>query len=326
MSEQTSKIAIIGAGSVGATIAYACMIRGVAKQIVLYDVNRAKVDAEVLDLNHGLQFARPATVEGSDDIGLCADADVIVMTAGAKQKPGQTRMDLATANTDICRKLIPDLLRLAPRAVLLLVTNPVDVITYICQKISGLPQRRVFGSGTVLDSSRFRFLIGQRLRVAVQNVHANIAGEHGDSEIPLWSSADVGNVPLHEWAVMGHGKLTVRDRTEIFQNVKDAAQQIIKGKGATNYAIGLATARILEAVLKDENAILPVSGLLTNYQPIGEGRDPTDVLNDVCLSVPSIVNRGGLETSLRVPMNDAEWAGIKNSAEVIRSAIRSCGF
>jgi len=302
------------------------MIRGVAKQIVLYDVNRAKVDAEVLDLNHGLQFVGPATVDGSDDLGTTADADVIVVTAGAKQKPGQTRLDLATANTEICRRLVPDLLRLSPGAILLLVTNPVDVITYVAQKISGLPPRRVFGSGTVLDSSRFRFLIAQRLKLAVQNVHAYVAGEHGDSEIPLWSSADVGNVPLHQWAVAGHGKLTVRDRTEIFQNVKNAAQQIIAGKGATNYAIGLATARILEAILKDENAILPVSGLLTGYQPLGDALDPADVISDVCLSLPSLVNRAGLETTLRIPMNPAEWAGVKQSAEVIRASIKSCGF
>jgi len=178
----------------------------------------------------------------------------------------------------------------------------------------------------VLDSSRFRFLIAQRLKLAVQNVHAYVAGEHGDSEIPLWSSADVGNVPLHQWAVAGHGKLTVRDRTEIFQNVKNAAQQIIAGKGATNYAIGLATARILEAILKDENAILPVSGLLTGYQPLGDTLDPADVISDVCLSLPSLVNRAGLETTLRIPMNPAEWAGVKQSAEVIRASIKSCGF
>ena len=314
--DRTNKIAVIGAGSVGATIAYACMVRGVGQQIVLHDVQRQKVDAEVLDLNHGLQFVPMATIEGSDDLGICADADVVVVTAGAKQKPGQTRMDLAGANAEICRKIIPELVRLAPRAAFLLVTNPVDVITYVTLKLSGLPRQRVLGSGTVLDSSRFRFLIARRCNVAVQNVHATIAGEHGDSEIPLWSSARIGNVPLHEWAVPAHGKLTVRDRTEIFANVKDAAQQIIRGKGATNYAIGLAAAKILEAVLKDENRILPVSSLLTNYKGI----------DDVCLSVPCIVNRTGVETALDVPMNEAETAGLRNSAQQIREVIRSLGF
>jgi L-lactate dehydrogenase len=315
-SKPTSKIAIIGAGSVGATIAYACLIRGVAKQVALFDINRAKVEAEVLDLNHGLQFVPMATVEGSDDVGICADANVVIITAGAKQKPGQTRMDLASANTEICRKLLPQLLQVAPDAVYLLVTNPVDVITYVTLKLTGLPTSRVLGSGTVLDSSRFRYLIAARCNVAVQNVHAYIVGEHGDSEIPLWSSATIANIPLHEWAVPRHGKLTVRDRTEIFQKVKDAAYQVIQGKGATNYAIGLATAKILEALLHDENRILPVSSLLSDYAGI----------SDVCLSVPSIVNRAGVEQPLRVNFNDAELAGLKNSAEQIRQAIRAVGF
>src|SRR4051812_44068862 len=221
-----NKIAIIGAGSVGATIAYACMMRGVAQQIALYDVNRAKVDAEVLDLNHGLQFVPMASVEGSDDVGVCADADVVVLTAGAKQKPGQTRMDLLSANAAILRDLVPKLLSVAPDAVFLIVSNPVDVLTYATLKLTSLPPRRVLGSGTVLDSSRFRFLIARRCRVAVQNVHAYIAGEHGDSEIPLWSSASIALVPLHQWAVPGHGKLTVRDRAAIFEDVKHAAYRV----------------------------------------------------------------------------------------------------
>ncbi|HVT90586.1 MAG TPA: L-lactate dehydrogenase [Tepidisphaeraceae bacterium] len=316
MPEKPSKLAVVGVGSVGATIAYACMIRGVARQIVLFDVNKSKVDAEVLDLNHGLQFVPMTRIEGSDDPAICADADVLVITAGAKQKPGQTRMELAQANVQVLRDLIPKLLKAAPNAIYLLVTNPVDVMTYIAQKLTGLPSQRVFGSGTVLDSSRFRFLIAQRLNVAVQNVHAYIAGEHGDSEIPLWSSASVSSVPLHEWAVAHHGKLTVRDRTEIFQNVKMAAYQIIQGKGATNYAIGLATTKILEAALRDENRVLPVSTLLNNYRGI----------SDVCLSVPCIVNRGGAETPVPIPMNANEEAGLKNSAELIQAAIKSLGF
>src|SRR5688500_8586273 len=299
------KIAIIGAGSVGASLAYACLIQGVGHQIVLHDRNRAKVSAEVHDLNHGLQLVPQATAEGSDDISVCEDADIIAITAGAKQKPGQSRLDLAVANVEICRTLIPALQNVASRAILLLVTNPVDVLTYVAHKISGLPAQRILGSGTVLDSSRFRFLIAQRLRVAVANVHAYIAGEHGDSEFPLWSSASVGNVPLHEWSVQGHGKLTVRDRTEIFQNVKHAAQEIIAGKGATYYAIGLAGARILRALRDDENSILPVSTLMSGqYENVA----------NVCLSVPCILNRGGVDAVLKVPLNDAERAGLANSA------------
>ncbi|WPB79488.1 L-lactate dehydrogenase [Archangium violaceum] len=311
-----NKIAIIGAGAVGATIAYATMIRGVAKQLAIYDINRAKVDAEVLDLNHGLQFVPMATLVGSDDIGVCAGANVVVITAGAKQKQGQTRMELAGANVEMCRTLVPQLLKVAPDALLLVVTNPVDVLTYVVQKLSGLPVQRVFGSGTVLDSSRFRFLIARHLNVAVQNVHALIAGEHGDSEIPLWSSATVGTVPLMKWSAPGHSRLTDDDRTRIFDNVRNAAYQIIRGKGATNYAIGLATAQILEAVLYDENRVLPVSSRLDGYQGIG----------DVCMSVPSIVNRAGVETVLEVPLDDTEREGLRRSADTIRQAIRTLGF
>lgn len=316
MPERVNKIAIIGAGAVGATIAYAAMIRGVAKQLALYDINRAKVDAEVLDLNHGLQFVPMATLEGSDDINVCAGADVVVITAGAKQKPGQTRMELAGANVELCRSLVPQLQKVAPDALLLVVTNPVDVLTYVVQKLSGLPARRVFGSGTVLDSSRFRFLLARHLNVAVQNVHAFIAGEHGDSELPLWSSASVGGVPLLQWAMPGHARLTEEDRTRIFGNVRNAAYQIIQGKGATNYAIGLATAQILESVLHDEQRVLPVSSRMEGYLDI----------TDVCLSVPSIVNRKGVEAVLEVPLSDAEREGLRRSADTIRQAIRTLGF
>src|SRR5438067_174473 len=316
MPSAPTKLAIVGAGEVGSAVAYACLIRGVAKELALYDMQRKKVEAQVLDLNHGLQFVPSATVVGSDDVGICSDADIIVITAGAKQKPGQTRMDLAQANTQICRTLMPRLVHVAPHALFLLVTNPVDVLTYVTLKLSGLPAQCVLGSGTVLDSSRFRYLIAQRCNVAVQNVHAYIAGEHGDSEIPLWSSASIAGIPLHEWAVPRHGKLSVRDRTEIFQNVKTAAQQIIQGKGATSYAIGLAAAKILEGLLHDENRILPVSSLLKDYQGI----------DDVCLSVPSIVNRGGVEQALAIKMNDAELGGLRNSAEQIKSAIKQAKF
>jgi L-lactate dehydrogenase len=329
MPERTNKIAIVGAGSVGATIAYACLIRGVGKQIALYDVNRVKVEAEVLDLGHGLQFVPAATVEGSDDLAVCAGADVVVITAGAKQKPGQTRMELAGANAAICRKLVPELVRVAPNAVLLVVTNPVDVMTYLALKLSGLPAGRVLGSGTVLDSSRFRYLIAKRCHVAVQSVHAMIAGEHGDSEIPLWSSASIAFIPLSQWAVPGHGKLTVRDRASIFEDVKHAAYRVIEGKGATNFAIGLSTAAILEALLHDENRVQPVCSLLTDYRPLGRadaGDASDDRITDVCLSVPGIVNRTGVETPLAIPMNDAEWLGLKESASRIREAVRGLGF
>lgn len=226
---QRQKIGIVGAGSVGATIAYACMVRGVGKHISLFDIAKAKLDAEVLDLNHGLMFVPEVRLDGSDDIGVLEGSDIVVITAGAKQKPGQTRMDLAETNTEICRRLIPDLLRVAPDAIVLMVTNPVDVLTWVVLKLSGLNSSRVLGSGTVLDSSRFRFLLSQHCRVAVQNVHAYIAGEHGDSEIPLWSSATIGSIPLPDWD--RPAPLTQEQRNAIFDSVRTSADRVIAGKG-----------------------------------------------------------------------------------------------
>jgi len=306
------RIAIVGAGSVGANLAYASLIRGVASQVALFDLNAAKVGAEVLDLNHGLQFVPSATVVGSDDITVCAGADVVVITAGAKQRPGQTRLDLADANVRICRELVPALLDVAPDALLLLVTNPVDVLTYAALRFSGLPANRVLGSGTVLDTSRLRLHVARHCGVAVHNVHAYIAGEHGDSEIPLWTSATIGAVPLLDWSAPDRPGLDAAARERIFRDVVTAAETIIRGKGATNYAIGLAGARILEAILRDEQAVLPVSSLLS-----GDG------LDDVCLSMPSIVGRDGVAGTLPVPLADDERTGLRRSADTVRGVIGS---
>jgi L-lactate dehydrogenase len=310
------KVGIIGAGSVGATIAYAAMIRGVARHISLFDIAKSKVDAEVLDLNHGLLFAPQATVDGADDVEILRDCDVVVMTAGAKQKPGETRMDLAAANAAICRKILPEVVRVAPNTILLLVTNPVDVVTELAIKITGFEWNRVIGSGTVLDSSRFRYLLARHCGVAVQNVHAYIAGEHGDSEIPLWSSATIGSIPLNQWAVPGHGKLTAVDKDEIVRNVKEAAYQVIQGKGATNYAVGLAVTNILESILYDEQRVLAVSGRLLGFRG----------MDDVCLSVPRIVSARGIEAPLPIPMTVDEEAGLQASAERIRGVVRELGY
>ena len=314
--DRPAKVGIIGAGSVGATIAYAAMIRGVARQISIFDIASAKVNAEVLDLNHGMLFVPPGIVEGSDDIEVLRGSDVIVMTAGAKQNPGQTRMDLAAANVNICAKILPRVMEVAPDAILLLVTNPVDVITQVALKLTGLPWERVIGSGTVLDSSRFRYLVAKHCSVAVQNVHAYIAGEHGDSEIPLWSSATIGSIPLSQWAVNSHGRLTASDKESIMHNVKDAAYQVIQGKGATNYAIGLAVTNVLEALLHDEQRVLPLSGLLHGFRG----------LEDVCLSLPRIVGRKGIEAPLPIPMTVDEEAGLHDSADRIRAVVRGLGY
>lgn len=312
----TTKIAVVGAGSVGATIAYACLIRGIGRTIALYDVDAAKTRAEVLDLNHGLQFVPQATVVGSDDIEVCRDADLVAITAGAKQKPGQTRMELAEANVALCKALVPRLLEVAPDAILLLVTNPVDVITYAALRYSDLPPRRVFGSGTVLDSSRLRLLVADHCGVAVQSVHAYIAGEHGDSEIPLWSSAAIGSVPLLAWEVPGRPPLDAAAREDIHRRVVGAAGEIIRGKGATNYAVGLASARIIEAVLYDQRQVLPVSSLLDGQAGI----------HDVCLSLPSVVDRLGVELVLPSPLSEGEVTGLRRSADMVKGVIRSLGL
>lgn len=308
-------IVIVGAGSVGATIAYAVMLRGLAPQIILTDINKAKCDAEAKDLNHGRRFVRAVRVR-SGAIADCRDAAVVIITAGAKQKPGQSRLDLAAANVQMFRELIPSISAVAPEAVLLIVSNPVDVLTYAAVKMHPGSAGRVLGSGTVLDSSRFVTLIAERIGVSVHNVHAYIAGEHGESELPLWSSAHVGTMRLDEFHPPGHLALSARDRSEIIANVRGAAAEIIAAKGATNWAIGLAVARILEAILRDENAVLTVSRLLENYRGI----------SDVCLSVPCLVNRRGVGDPLPIEMSEAELAGLKASAEVLKQACRQAGL
>jgi L-lactate dehydrogenase len=307
------KTAIVGAGSVGTAIAYAAMIQGVTDELALYDMNGAKALAEVLDLRHGLQFVSPARVDGGDDLGVCAGADVVVVTAGAKQKPGQSRLDLAAANAELTRDLVPRLFEIAPDAVLLFVTNPVDVITFVAQEVAaalGVPHARVFGSGTVLDTSRLRFLIAQRLGVGVGSVHATIVGEHGDSEIAAWSSATVGGVPITQVVGSTGERLDPSELDGLLHEVRTAAYRIIEGKGATNLAIGLSTARILAALGSDEHAVLPVSA-----------RHTVEGVGELCYSMPAIVGLGGVQRSLDLPLDADERAGLQASALAIRSVI-----
>lgn len=316
ISLRRNKVAIVGAGSVGATLAYACLIRGAAHDVVLYDMAKAKVEAEVLDLRHGLQFCPPADVDGSDDVAVCANADVIAITAGAKQRPGQTRLELAGVNVDICRALIPQLLEVAPDAVIVMVTNPVDVLTYAALQFSGLPKNRVLGSGTVLDSARLRQVIARKLGVASQSVHAFIAGEHGDSEFPMWSTASIGTVPVQEFVSPTGARLDADQESQIAHDVVNAAYAIIQGKGATNYAVGLAGARVIEAILRDENGVLPVSSLLDGFHGI----------SDVCLSLPTLVNKSGVGGVLNVPMSEREVDLLKASAAEVKSVASSLGL
>jgi L-lactate dehydrogenase len=304
------KLAVVGAGSVGTSVAYASMIRGVADEIALYDTNGAKATAEVLDLRHGLQFAAPARIIGGDDPEVCAGSDVIVVTAGAKQHPGQTRLDLAAANAALVRRALPGLVELAPDTLVLVVTNPVDVVTFVAQDATGLPAGRVLGSGTVLDTSRLRFLLAEELGVAVTSVHATVVGEHGDSEIVLWSTATVGGAPLAEVTGPTGATIDPERHDALLAEVRGAAYRVIEGKGATNLAIGLAAARILRCVVTDERAVLPVS-VRTTIPDVG----------DVCLSLPSVVGRAGVLTTLDTPMDERERAGLRSSAAAIRAVL-----
>jgi L-lactate dehydrogenase len=315
MNGSAAKIAIVGAG-LRVTLAYACLIRGTGKTIVLYDRNPGRVRAEVLDLEHGLQFVPMASVEGSDDVEVCHGADVLVLTVGGLPGPGQTRLDLAAGSVAICRDLLPSLLDVAPGAVVLVVTNPVDVVTYAALKILGLPRHQVMGTGTVLDSSRLRALIARHCGVAVQSVHAYIAGEHGDSEVVLWASAAVGGVPVLVWDDPDLPRLSAAERDSIGRQVAQAGYQVLRGKGYTNHAVALAAARIIEAVLYDEHQVLPVSSLLTGYAGI----------SDVCLSVPSVVNRTGVLRVLPVPLSGEERDGLYRSARAVRAVLDRLGL
>lgn len=310
------KIAIVGAGSVGATAAYACLLRGIGDELVLHDLDRARAEAEALDLAHSVQFARMARVAGTDDLGSCARSDVVVLAAGAKQAPGQTRLDLATANVAVCREVLPALATGSPDALFVVVTNPVDVVTRAAVDVSGLAPQRVIGSGTVLDSSRLRVLLGRRCGVAVQNVHAYVVGEHGDSEVALWSSASVAGVPVSDWGADLGGAPSQTERDAMLDEVRTSAYRIIAGKGATNYAIGVVAARIIEAATRNERRVLTVSSYLSRYRSV----------RDVCLSVPCVIDRTGVAAALDVPMDLAEDAALAASAEAIRAATVSVGL
>lgn len=316
MHSRSSKVSIIGAGAVGASMAYAMLIRESAREIVLYDVNESKVTAEVLDLAHGTQFTGSSSITGGADISATANSDVVVITAGAKQNPGQTRLELAGVNFSILKSLLPDLLKHSPEAILVLVTNPCDVLATAAQKLTGLPANRIFSSGTVLDSSRLRWLLAEKFDVSTSNIHANIIGEHGDSEFALWSQATVGNTPLLEWQLANGSTLSRETLDEIAYSVKTAAYKVIEGKGATNFAIGLSGARIVEAVLNDEHAILPISSVLTEYHGI----------SGIAMSVPTLVTRQGASRTIDITMEPHEQALFEASASAIRASLESLGL
>lgn len=310
---ENSKVTVVGAGSVGSSVAYAALIRGSARHVALYDIATEKVEAEVLDLAHGTQFTGSSDIIGGSDISVVAGSHVVVITAGAKQKPGQTRIELAAVNAGIIRSMMPQLLEVAPDAIYVIVTNPCDVLTVLAHEATGLPRERIFASGTVLDTSRLRWKLAERAGVSTSSVHAYIVGEHGDTEFPLWSRATIGTVPIMEWETARHPRIGRAELDTIAVDVRDAAYTVIQGKGATNYAIGLSSARIIEAILGDEQAVMPVSTVLEDFHGV----------DGVALSVPSVVSAAGAVPVRATTFSSEESALLHRSADALRQVVDS---
>src|SRR5438270_1549175 len=304
-----TRVAVVGTGNVGATFAYALLLSGWAAEIVLIDVNRAKAEGEAMDLNHAVPFAHPTHV-WAGDFADCAGATVTVLAAGANTKAGESRLSPAMKNTEIWRDIVPKIVKHNPQGILLIATNPVDVLTYAGWKFSGLPSKRVIGSGTILDTSRFRYLLSQHFRVDAKSVHAYIIGEHGDSEVPVWSLANIAGMRLPEFCRVQGIPYDPRAMEEIFRQTRDAAYRIVERKGATYYAVAAGLMRIVEAILRNQSTVLTVSSLIEEYYGI----------EDVYLCLPTVVGRSGVERVLRLELSPAEAAGLRRSAEVLKAS------
>lgn len=307
------KIVIVGAGNVGSTFAFSLMISGLAREIVLIDKNDSLAKGECMDLNHGLSFAHPTKIYAAG-FESCKDADIVVITAGSNQKPGQSRTDLVKANVAIFKELIPEITKYATNAILLVVTNPVDILTYVTLKISGFPSNRVIGSGTVLDTARLKYMISEYYKVDASNIHTYIIGEHGDTELPVWSNATIGGMEIETFCSVYARKTDSKNElAEIFDKVKNAAYQIIEAKGATNYSIALSLVKICQAIVRNENSILPVSTLITDFYGI----------SDVCISIPAIVNITGVEQYVKLNLSDHEQKLFLHSANALKNLIKT---
>lgn len=294
---------VIGVGAVGSTTAYTLLLRERMDELVLIDANRAKAIGDALDMNHGLAFLGKAKV-WAGDYKDCDRADIIIITAGVAQKPGESRVDLLKRNVAIFESITDQVLQFNKDGILLIASNPVDVMSFFTWKKSGWPWQRVIGSGTLLDTARFRFLIGENLAIDPRSVHAHIIGEHGDSELPVWSHANLAGSAI---------ELSDEDKLNIFHSTRDAAYRIIETKGATYYAIALALDRICTAILKNEASVLNVSTLLNNYHGI----------SDVYLGLPCIVDRSGVREVLKMNINETEQQLLHQSSDKIKNLIRS---
>lgn len=305
ITRRPRKGVIIGAGQVGMACAYSMLIQHTLDEMVIVDTNYDKLEGEVMDLVHGLPFVEPSIVKAGT-LQDAQDADIAIITAGAKQKPAENRLNLVQRNVEIFKNLIPEIVKYCPKAIILVVTNPVDIMTYITLKLSGLPSSNVLGSGTVLDTARFRYLLAEKLTLDPRSLHAYIIGEHGDSEVAVWSKVNIAGLPL----VDDHNQIDPNLQA-VFENVKNAAYEIIQRKGATCYAIGLGVTQIVQSILRNQNRILTVSTMINGIHDI----------QDVCLSLPAVVNRHGVTRVLNISLTDLEQQQLQKSSQVLRQTI-----
>ena len=305
-----SKISIIGAGAIGATTAFALLQKGIAREIVINDINQEKALGEVLDLMHGSSLCRPCNVT-LGTLEDTKDSDIIIITAGSPQKPGETRLDLVDKNYSIFKDFIPKIAKASPNAILLVVSNPVDVLAYMTYKLSGFPKERVIGSGTVLDTARLRSLLGKYFEIDGRTVDGFVMGEHGDSEFVPWSSLRIGTIPVKSFSEQYSIEWDKETEKVIAEDVKNCAYEVINRKGATAFAVAVALVRIVEALLRDEKTILTVSTLLNDYCGV----------SDTYLSVPTVVGKNGVEKVLSVDFSDEEKEKFTSSARIMREYI-----
>jgi L-lactate dehydrogenase len=299
----SNKVAIVGCGRVGMSAAFSILHSGVVNELILYGRHKAEIIGEELDLEHGIAFLHQATIHATESFEDLANSDVVIVTAGASQKPGDTRLDLATKNVSIMESIIPEIVRVAPEAVIILVSNPVDVLTYKAYQMAGLPKGQIFGSGTVLDTSRFRFHLSEFLKVNPRSIHAYILGEHGDSSFPVISQATVGGQPLNEFPNFSDKKAL-----EAYEKARKAAYTIIESKGATYYGIAAVLSHIVKCVLTDSKSVLPVSIPLHNFHGY----------SGVALSVPCVVGRRGVETILQPKLSWEEKQDLEKSVNTLK--------